>query len=77
MSGLARPGVPDHSVTYRSALRSSISLPASQLSCDHLATALADGLREIASRRASTSLTSMRMRWNPIQARVSRSLSHS
>jgi hypothetical protein len=35
MSGLARPGVPDHSVT------------------------------------------SMRMRWNPIQARVSRSLSHS
>jgi hypothetical protein len=46
----ARPGVPDHSVTYRSALRSSISLPASQLSRDHLATALADGLREITAR---------------------------
>jgi hypothetical protein len=27
LSGLARPGVPDHSVTYRSALRNSISLP--------------------------------------------------
>ena len=46
----ARPGVPDHSVTYRSALRSSISLQASQLSRDHLATALADGLREITAR---------------------------
>src|SRR6266700_1844466 len=46
----ARPGVPDHSVTYRSALRSSISLPASQLSRDHLATAVADGLREITAR---------------------------
>ena len=50
LSGLAQPGVPDHSVTYRSALRSSISLQASQLSRDHLATALADGLREITAR---------------------------
>jgi len=44
------PACPDHSVTYRSALRSSISLPASQLSRDHLATAVADGLREITAR---------------------------
>jgi len=47
---LARPGAPDHSVTYRPALRNSISLPASQLSRDHLATALADGHREITAR---------------------------
>jgi len=54
MAGLARPGVPDPCQIIpppnRFALRSSISLPASQLSRDHLATALADGLREITAR---------------------------
>jgi len=54
MSGLARPGVPDPCQIIpppnRFALRSSISLPASQLSRDHLATALADGLNEITAR---------------------------